>query len=87
MEDLEGLREAMDAGVDVVMLDNMPVPMMREAVALAGGKVLLEASGGITLDAVEEIAGTGVDFISSGALTHSVRAVNLSLDVVLLGDE
>jgi nicotinate-nucleotide pyrophosphorylase (carboxylating) len=68
-------------GVDVIMLDNMSLPDMRACVELAAGTgVKLEASGGVTLERLPEIAATGVDFISSGALTHSVRALDLSLD-------
>ncbi len=70
-------------GVSFILLDNMTTETMRECVVLARGTgVKLEASGGITLARLPEIAGTGVDFISSGALTHSVRALDLSLDVV-----
>lgn len=70
-------------GVSFILLDNMCTETMRECVALAAGSgVKLEASGGITLASLPEIAATGVDFISSGALTHSVRALDLSLDVV-----
>lgn len=70
-------------GVSFILLDNMSTETMRECVALASGSgVKLEASGGITLARLPEIAATGVDFISSGALTHSVRALDLSLDVV-----
>ena len=68
-------------GVDVIMLDNMPLDEMRACVALARGSgVKLEASGGVTLSRLPEIAATGVDYISSGALTHSVKALDLSLD-------
>jgi nicotinate-nucleotide pyrophosphorylase (carboxylating) len=68
-------------GVDVIMLDNMSLDAMRACVALADGTgVKLEASGGVTLERLPEIAATGVDFISSGALTHSVKALDLSLD-------
>lgn len=68
-------------GVNVIMLDNMPLEEMRACAELARGKgVQLEASGGITLERLPEIAATGVDFISSGALTHSVKALDLSLD-------
>ncbi len=68
-------------GVDIIMLDNMSLDEMRECVALTRGTgVKLEASGGVTLERLPEIAATGVDFISSGALTHSVKALDLSLD-------
>lgn len=81
VEELAGLREAMEAGADVVLLDNMEPGLMREAVKIAGGRVLLEASGGIHLDNVGEIAATGVDLISVGALTHSVKAKDISLEL------
>jgi len=82
VETLEQLEEALAAGADVIMLDNMPVPLLREAVAKAKGKgVLLEASGGITEENLEAVASTGVDFISLGMLTHSARALDISLDL------
>jgi nicotinate-nucleotide pyrophosphorylase (carboxylating) len=77
---LAELKEALAAGADVVLLDNMDVPTMREAVRCTGGRALLEASGGITLERVAEIAATGVDLISVGALTHSAPALDISLD-------
>lgn len=69
-------------GVDVLLLDNMSTEALREAVALNAGRVLLEASGGVTLDTVAAIAATGVDFISVGALTHSARAVDFSMELL-----
>ena len=80
-ETLDDVREALDAGADQVLLDNMPLELMREAVALTGGRATLEASGGVTLDTVRGIAETGVDFISSGALTHSARSLDVSLEL------
>lgn len=68
-------------GVDLILLDNMSVPQLRQAVALNAGRLWLEASGGITLDTIAEVAATGVNSISSGALTHSVRALDLALDL------
>jgi nicotinate-nucleotide pyrophosphorylase (carboxylating) len=68
-------------GVAVILLDNMTPGQLREAVALGAGKVKFEASGGVTLDTVAAIAATGVDYISVGALTHSARAVDFSLDL------
>ncbi len=68
-------------GIDVVLLDNMPVAEMRRAVAARPAGVQLEASGGITLANIREVAGTGVDFVSIGALTHSARALDLSLEL------
>ncbi len=82
VEDLKGIEEAIRAGADMILLDNMRPEEIREAVRLARGRVILEASGGITLKNIGEIAGTGVDYISVGALTHSVRAVDLSLEVI-----
>jgi nicotinate-nucleotide pyrophosphorylase (carboxylating) len=79
---LQGLREAIDAGADIVMLDNMPVDDIKEAVRIANSKVVLEASGGINLDNVREIAETGVDLISVGALTHSAPSTDISLKIV-----
>ncbi|MGQ9580254.1 MAG: carboxylating nicotinate-nucleotide diphosphorylase [Armatimonadota bacterium] len=76
---LEQLKEAIDSGADAVLLDNMPVKMVRKAVELAAGNIVLEVSGGITLDNVAEIAETGVDLISVGALTHSAAALDLSM--------
>ena len=73
--------EASDAGADTVMLDNMIPEEMRRAVRLVNGQALLEASGGITLDNVRDIAGTGVNFISIGALTHSAKALDISLEL------
>ncbi len=81
VEDLEGLKEALEAGVDVVLLDNMPVERMAEAVRMVGGEVILEASGGIGMHNIAEVAETGVDFISCGALTHSARSIDLSLEL------
>jgi nicotinate-nucleotide pyrophosphorylase (carboxylating) len=78
--DLLQVREALAAGADMILLDNMTVEMMRQAVALAAGRVPLEASGNMTLDRVRGVAETGVDFISVGALTHSARAIDISMD-------
>jgi len=75
------VEEALAAGADAVMLDNMDLPVMREAVALVRGRVPVEASGNVTLANVRSVAETGVDFISVGALTHSVTASDISLDV------
>jgi nicotinate-nucleotide pyrophosphorylase (carboxylating) len=81
VEHLSGVEEALTAGADVILLDNMSPHMMRQAVDLVDGRVPLEASGNITLDNIKEVAATGVDLISIGALTHSPRAVDLSLEV------
>jgi nicotinate-nucleotide pyrophosphorylase (carboxylating) len=82
---LEELEQALAAGADVVLLDNMDVPMMAEAVRRTAGRALLEASGGITLATVRAIAETGVDLISVGALTHSAMALDVSLELDLRG--
>ena len=70
------------AGIDVILLDNMACDALREAVRLVAGRVLLEASGGVNLETVHAIAATGVDFISVGALTHSARAIDYSLELL-----
>ena len=69
------------SGIDVILLDNMGLDEMREAVRLGAGKVKFEASGGVTLERIPEIAATGVDYISAGALTHSARAIDFSLEL------
>jgi nicotinate-nucleotide pyrophosphorylase (carboxylating) len=76
---IEQVRECVSCAVDIIMLDNMEPARMREAVKLVGGRALLEASGGVNLDNVRQIAETGVDFISVGALTHSARACDISM--------
>jgi nicotinate-nucleotide pyrophosphorylase (carboxylating) len=81
VDTLDQLREVVDEGADFVLLDNMSVEEMREAVRIAAGKVKLEASGGINRNTVKEIAETGVDLISSGALTHSAPILDLGLDI------
>ncbi|MBF0182264.1 MAG: carboxylating nicotinate-nucleotide diphosphorylase [Magnetococcales bacterium] len=82
-ETLEQVREALDEGVEAILLDNMDLETMRRAVAIAGGKALLEASGNVTLANVREVAETGVDLISVGALTHSAGSVDVSLRVTV----
>ena len=77
---LAQVRECLECGVDIIMLDNMSPAMMAEAVALIDGKALVEASGGVTLDTVETIAKAGVDIISIGALTHSAPACDIGMD-------
>jgi nicotinate-nucleotide pyrophosphorylase (carboxylating) len=81
VDSLEELREALDIGVDVILLDNMKVPTLREAVALARGRARTEASGGITPDNVRAVAETGVDMISLGWLTHSAPSLDVSLEI------
>ncbi|MCD6337928.1 MAG: carboxylating nicotinate-nucleotide diphosphorylase [Verrucomicrobia bacterium] len=77
---LDQVRQAVEAGADWVLLDNMDPKQLREAVRLASGKARTEASGGVTLQTVRQIAETGVDYISVGAVTHSARAVDIGLD-------
>lgn len=79
-DDLAQVKEALEAGADRLLLDNMDVATLREAVALVDGRVPLEASGGVNLQNVAEIAATGVAYISVGALTHSARNVDIGLD-------
>jgi nicotinate-nucleotide pyrophosphorylase (carboxylating) len=82
VETLEQLQQALEAGAISVLLDNFPLPRVREAVALTAGRALLEVSGGVTLERLREIAATGVDRISIGALTKDVRAVDYSMRVL-----
>jgi nicotinate-nucleotide pyrophosphorylase (carboxylating) len=79
--DLDQLRELLAAGCTEILLDNMDTATMAEAVRITGGRASLEASGGLTLDRAREVAQTGVDFISVGALTHSVKVFDLGLDL------
>jgi nicotinate-nucleotide pyrophosphorylase (carboxylating) len=78
-ESLDMVREALDAGADIIMLDNMAIENMKQAVALIGGRALTECSGNITLERLRELSGIGVDYLSSGALTHSYSSLDLSL--------
>ena len=80
--DLAQLREVLDTGfADVVLLDNMDIATLTEAVRLARGRVVLEASGGVTLETIAKIASTGVDYVSSGALTHSAPNFDVAIDI------
>lgn len=79
-DDLAGVRAALDAGADWILLDNMSPDELREAVALVGGRARTEASGGMTLESARAAGGTGVDAVSVGALTHSAPALDLGLD-------
>ncbi len=81
VRNLDELHQALNAGVDVIMLDNMSCEMMKEAVGITAGRALLEASGGITNETLRAVAETGVDIISIGALTHSVKAFDISLKI------
>ena len=82
VETMEQVSEALEAGADILLLDNMTVAEMAEAVALVDGRSVTEASGNISLENVREVAATGVDLISIGRLTHSPRALDISLDLV-----
>jgi nicotinate-nucleotide pyrophosphorylase (carboxylating) len=82
VDSLDQLREVLAAGLaDVVLLDNFDIPSMKKAVEMVAGKLVIEASGGITLDNIERIAATGVDYASSGALTHSSPSLDVALDI------
>ncbi len=82
VDSLEQLREVLDVGLaDVVLIDNFEPPAMKKAVAMVAGRLVIEASGGITLDSAGAIAETGVDYLSSGALTHSVQNLDIGLDI------
>jgi nicotinate-nucleotide pyrophosphorylase (carboxylating) len=79
---LDDVREALALGVERILLDNMTFELMREAVQIAAGRVKLEASGNVSLESVLEVARTGVDYISVGALTHSPKVFDVSLEFV-----
>ncbi len=81
VEDLDGVQQALEAGADIIMLDNMGLEDMRSAVERIGGRAIVEASGGITLERIRAVAETGVDLISCGAITHSAVALDISLDI------
>jgi len=78
---LPQVQEAVEAGADIIMLDNMSPEQMRQAVALVAGRAVVEASGGVSLQTVADVAATGVDIISIGKLTHSAPAVDISLEI------
>ena len=79
---LEEVQQALECGVDMIMLDNMDNEMMAEAVRVIGGRAKTEASGNMTIARLKEVAATGVDYISMGALTHSVTAMDISMNIV-----
>lgn len=81
VESLAQLKDALDAGADIIMLDNMSLDTMREAVRITAGRVPLEASGGISKETIRKVAETGVDLISVGAVTHSAKALDISMDI------
>ncbi len=80
-KNLGEVREALAVKADIIMLDNMPIDVMREAVKMIKGQALVEASGNVTLETVRHIAETGVDLISSGSLTHSAPAADVSMKI------
>jgi nicotinate-nucleotide pyrophosphorylase (carboxylating) len=82
VDSLDQLKEVLDSGLaDVVLLDNFDIASMKQAVAMVAGRLVIEASGGVTLDNIAEIAATGVDYASSGALTHSAPSLDVALDI------
>jgi nicotinate-nucleotide pyrophosphorylase (carboxylating) len=82
---LEEVEEALDAHADIVLVDNMPIDAIRGAVRRARGHAKVEISGGVTLDRIPELASTGADFISVGALTHSAPAIDISFEIEIIG--
>jgi nicotinate-nucleotide pyrophosphorylase (carboxylating) len=82
VDSLEQLEEVLQTGLaDAVLLDNFGIPALRRAVKMAAGRVILEASGGVTLDNIAAVAATGVDYASSGAITHSAPSLDIGLDI------
>ena len=81
VKNLEELNEALELKADIIMLDNMNIDTMKEAVSITNGRAILEASGNITDDTITEVAKTGVDIISVGALTHSFNSMDISLNI------
>lgn len=86
VENLDQLGQALEAGVPRILLDNFTLEMMREAVAISAGRAKLEVSGNVSLENIPAIAATGVDYVSVGALTKNIRAVDLSMRIVLAGE-
>ncbi|OFW22430.1 MAG: nicotinate-nucleotide diphosphorylase (carboxylating) [Acidobacteria bacterium RIFCSPLOWO2_02_FULL_65_29] len=80
-QSLAQVREALDAGADIILADNLTIAEIRETVALARGRAKVEVSGGVTLDRIPELAATGADYVSVGALTHSAPAVDISFEI------
>ncbi|MBO7621389.1 MAG: hypothetical protein J6T06_12815, partial [Victivallales bacterium] len=81
-DNLDEVRQAADAGVEYILLDNMSNDMMVEAIKIIAGRAKTEASGNITLERLPSLRDLGLDFISSGALTHSVRSIDIGLDIL-----
>lgn len=86
VDSMEQLAEVLDAGADLVLLDNFTPEQMREAVALTAGRAKLEASGGLTLDNAADVADTGVDYVAVGALTHSIKVMDIGADLQEIDD-
>ncbi|HDD53318.1 MAG TPA: carboxylating nicotinate-nucleotide diphosphorylase, partial [Thermosulfidibacter takaii] len=82
VRNLQELKEALEAGADLVLLDNMDLATLREAVSIARGKALTEASGGITIENVLDVARTGVDYISSGAMVHHATWIDIGMKIL-----
>ena len=82
-KNLKEVEEALKTKADIIMLDNFEIDEMKKAVQLINGKCKVEASGGVNLETIKEIAETGVDYISVGALTHSVKALDISLEITI----
>jgi nicotinate-nucleotide pyrophosphorylase (carboxylating) len=87
VESIAALREALDAGADIVLLDNFADALLDEAMAIARGKAIVEVSGGVTFDRMPRLAELGVDVASIGALTHSAPAADIGIDLELLGSD
>jgi nicotinate-nucleotide pyrophosphorylase (carboxylating) len=81
VDTIEDALIAVEAGAELILLDNMDVPLLREAVSQVAGRARLEASGGLTLDSAREVAETGVDFLGVGALTHSAPVLDIAMDL------
>jgi len=81
VSDLDGVKQALEAGADVIMLDNMNIDRIKKAIELINGKSVVEISGGVTINSLNQLADTGADIISSGALTHSARCVDISMRI------
>ena len=87
VDTLEQLDVAIDAGADLILLDNFSVQEMAEAVRRTSGRALLEASGGLTLDQAAAVAATGVDYLAVGALTHSSPVLDIGADLTVVSEE
>lgn len=81
VSDLDSIKQALEAGADVIMLDNMDIEQIKEAIKFINGKSVVEISGGVTINSLNQLADTGVDIISAGALTHSAKSVDISMRI------